>query len=180
MQGFTLIELVGTLALVVVVLGLGAPSMYNMVRDSALAATSNEVVADFQFARSEAIKRNMSVAVCAANATSSGCISGTDWSGGWIVFGESVSINGAVDSGETIFRTHTGAKGDKMKITVIAATNFSNVLVFRGNGYPTVPSGLPPKGTLRICDGSDPNYSRTIVLNKTGRIESAGEAASCA
>lgn len=178
-RGFTLLELIATLALAVIVMGLGVPSMISMVRSAALVAISNEVVVDFQFARSEAMKLNIPVTVCAANASSNGCISGTDWTGGWIVFGESVAVNGAVDTGETIFRTHTGAGEDSMEITMTAATNLTNALVFLGNGFPAAPSGLPPSGTLQICYDGDSEFSRNIVINKTGRIETTGEATSC-
>ncbi len=178
-RGFSLLELMATLVLVVVVMGVGAPSMFDMIRTSTLIAINNEVVVDMQFARSEAIKRNLSVTVCAANTASNGCKNGTDWSDGWIVFGESISVNGTVDPGETIFRIHKGTNRDSMKINMTAATNLTNALVFLGNGFPIAPGGLPPSGTLLICDDGDPGYSRNIVINKTGRIESTGEAASC-
>jgi Tfp pilus assembly protein FimT len=168
-----------TLVLAVVVVGLAAPSMMSLIRSAALLAISNEVVVDIQFARSEAITLNFPVTVCAANTSSSDCINGTDWTGGWIVFGESLNVNGAVDPGETIFRTHTGAGQDSMKIIMTAATNLTNALVFMGNGFPVAPGGLPPSGTLQICDDGDPEFSRNIVINKTGRIESTGEATSC-
>ena len=174
-----MLELMATLLLAVIVMGLGVPSMMNMIRSASLIAISNEVVVDIQFARSEAIKLNTPVTVCAANASSSGCINGTDWTGGWIVFGESLTVNGAVDAGETIFRTHTGAGQDSMKINMTAATNLTNALVFLGNGFPVSPGGLSPSGTLQICDDGDPEFSRNIVINKTGRIESTGEATSC-
>ena len=169
-----MLELMATLFLAVIVMGLGVPSMMNMIRSATLVSISSDVVVDIQFARSEAIKLNTPVTVCAANASSSDCINGTDWTEGWIVFGESLTVNGAVDPGEAIFRTHTGAGQDSMKINMTAATNLTNALVFLGNGFPVSPGGLSPSGTLQICDDGDPEFSRNIVINKTGRIESTG------
>ena len=51
-QGFTLVELIITLALAAVVVGIAAPSVTYMISQSAVVSINNEIVADIQFTRS--------------------------------------------------------------------------------------------------------------------------------
>jgi type IV fimbrial biogenesis protein FimT len=83
-RGFTLIELMIVLAVAAVLLALAVPSMSQFTLSGKLRGYSNEIVASVILARSEAIKRNQAVRMCAANAAGDDCASG-DWEGGWIV-----------------------------------------------------------------------------------------------
>jgi type IV fimbrial biogenesis protein FimT len=80
--GFTLLELLVTLAVFAILGSMAAPSMLQFVRDSRLRSLSGQLLADLQFARSEAIRRNGPVLMCAAV----GCLgSAGSWSSGWSV-----------------------------------------------------------------------------------------------
>lgn len=59
--GFTLIELLVVVSLVVVVLGVGVPSMQRYIVNNRLKAVNSQLVTDLHFARSEAASRNMPV-----------------------------------------------------------------------------------------------------------------------
>ena len=90
-HGFTLIEMMVTIAIAVVLLTLGVPSMKSMIERNAIANQVNAFIGSVITARSEAIKRNAPVVVCrsdnAETSSSPSCASsGTDWKGGWIVF----------------------------------------------------------------------------------------------
>jgi type IV fimbrial biogenesis protein FimT len=89
-SGFTLIELMFVMVVLAVLLSLAAPSMSALVRDQRVKTVVGDVHATLLFARSEAIKRNSFVAVCASNqrepAFANSCLNSTDWSQGWIVF----------------------------------------------------------------------------------------------
>lgn len=73
--GFTLAELLIVVAIMGIVAAIAAPSMANMIRTQRLRTLSFDVFAALNFARSEAIKRNVPVTI-----RSNG---GTDWAGGW-------------------------------------------------------------------------------------------------
>lgn len=83
-RGFTLIELMVTVALAAILLGLAAPSLSDASLSSKLSASANRLAANSTLARSEAIKRNASIELCmSANGTS--CITTGSWEQGWIV-----------------------------------------------------------------------------------------------
>lgn len=116
-KGFSLIELMVTLAVLAIVLGLAAPSFSSMLRDNRALALGSELQGALQFARSEAVKRRQSVIVCRRNAAGNACENGEDWSGGWLVR----------QSGGDVLRVWDSAQG-----LVVAGPNAG--VTFRGNG----------------------------------------------
>lgn len=80
--GFTLIELMVTVAVLAVVISIAAPAFDGVALSSRLTTVGNDFVASAQIARSEAIKRNRSVRLCAS---SNGTACGGTWQQGWIV-----------------------------------------------------------------------------------------------
>src|SRR3546814_11649357 len=64
--GFTLIELLVAIAVMAIVLVAGVPGFQALVNGNRLAASSNEMIANLQTARMEAIRRNRRVVVCAS------------------------------------------------------------------------------------------------------------------
>lgn len=84
-SGFTLIELVVTMAVLVIVVSIAAPSFTNMVTNNRSAGLGSELTAAIQFARSEAIKRASRVAICPSSDGNS-CLTSSDWAKGWLIF----------------------------------------------------------------------------------------------
>jgi type IV fimbrial biogenesis protein FimT len=69
-RGFTLLELMFTVALAAVMLGIAIPSFRGMTASNRLVTQANELVAAVNFARSEAITRNSNVTLCRATSDS--------------------------------------------------------------------------------------------------------------
>jgi len=179
-QGFTLVELIITLTLVAVVAGFAAPSVVHMIRENAVAAMNNQIVADIQFTRSEAIKRNTPVTICAANSNLNACIQGNDWSRGWIAFVETISLNGTVDANEPIVRVNQGASSGTMTIRTSTSGNIAGHIAFQGNGFPVIPpAGTLPNTDFLVCENNTTTYSRSVRINQSGRVESIGQAPKC-
>lgn len=82
LSGFTLVELMITLSVAGILLAVAVPSFNRMMVTSRVTAQSNELVAALNFARSEAIKRNVSMALCRARAADSNVCTSPD-TGNW-------------------------------------------------------------------------------------------------
>ena len=83
-QGFTLIELMVTISILAILLMIAVPSFNEATLGSKLSSFANNLVASAHLARSEAIKRNAAVALCASSDGAS-CAASGGWEQGWIV-----------------------------------------------------------------------------------------------
>lgn len=68
--GFTLVELMVTLVVVVVLTAIAVPSFRSLTLSNRLTASANEIVGTIQVARMEAIKRNARTQLCSNSASS--------------------------------------------------------------------------------------------------------------
>lgn len=91
--GFSLVELMVTVTVLALLMGIGVPTFRDVSLGSRLSATANDLLASIQLARSEAIKRNLTVTVCASSDGAT-CAASGGWEQGWIV----------VDSGATLIQ----------------------------------------------------------------------------
>ncbi|TCO76309.1 GspH/FimT family pseudopilin [Chromatocurvus halotolerans] len=85
-HGFTMIELMVTLVVLGILLGVGIPSFNAIMLNSRTSGVANDLTSAINLARSEAVKRAAPVRVCPSSNpldTTPTC-SGT-WSDGWIV-----------------------------------------------------------------------------------------------
>jgi type IV fimbrial biogenesis protein FimT len=174
-SGFTLIELIVAMAVLLILLSIGIPSFNALIKDSRLTTDTNRLVMDINFARSEAIKRGTQVILCRTDAplTATACSAGTarTWSSGWLLF-VSQDSNTVYDAGGTnpdilLKRTEMTSSG----ITILSNAEADTVLAFNAVGSKV--------GTLDavfvICDDRDsdgtydPAYGRLLTVVNTGR-----------
>lgn len=155
--GFTLIELMVTIAVLGILLSIGIPSYQNMVLNSRITAQANQVITALNYARSEAVKRAAPATVCSTNGGAA-CAGSTNWSTGWLVFADA-NGNGVVNAGETVLRVwpalntgNTLNTGKDLRVT------------FAASGFAT---GF--NDTFRLCDKRGTAEARSIVINSMGR-----------
>jgi prepilin-type N-terminal cleavage/methylation domain-containing protein len=85
-RGFTLIEAMVTVAVAAVLASVAVPSFVGLTHRFQLNSVSASLAASLQWARSEAIKANVDVIVCASNAAGSNCANSANWgANGWLV-----------------------------------------------------------------------------------------------
>jgi type IV fimbrial biogenesis protein FimT len=81
-RGFTLLELMITIAIAAILLAVGIPSYRSFIQNSRASALATEITAAMNTARAEAVKRSEAVRVCPSSDGSS-CTGA--WEDGWIV-----------------------------------------------------------------------------------------------
>jgi type IV fimbrial biogenesis protein FimT len=84
--GVTLIELLVVMAISAVLMGVAAPGLRDWISRRAAASAAEALVADFRFARSEAIKRSDFVTICRSTDGRTCAPASASWHSGWIVF----------------------------------------------------------------------------------------------
>ena len=142
-QGFTIVELLITVAILAILIGLAAPSMGNLVRDQRIKTATGDVYATLAFARSEALKRNTNVAVIPTSG---------DWAGGWHIE--------KTDDG-TVLKNQDALEG--ISVTQADGSNIGTV-TYRGDGRLTA---AVPDIVLK-WPGSTTVTVRCVRLNLSG------------
>lgn len=100
-RGFTLVELMVTVAILVILLAIGVPAMQGFLASRQVAGKADALASAIRFARSEALKRSQSVTICqttTADSVTPSCDTGTgDWNSGWLVFVDNAPADGSYD-----------------------------------------------------------------------------------
>lgn len=168
-SGATLLELMVTLAVSAILLGIGIPSFASLSHSSRLSGATNELVSSLHLTRSEAIKRNSRVVMC-TSATGTSCAASGDWHQGWLVFHDA-NNNAALDSGETVILTRPAfPPGLKLKGNLWV----SKYISYTPSGATRTVSGMLQMGTLTVCNESAVSgKAREVVISGTGRPRTA-------
>jgi type IV fimbrial biogenesis protein FimT len=161
--GFTLVELMITVAIVGIVASLAVPSFQDMLNQNRASSLANELASSLNLARSEAIKRGTQVSVCkSANITASSptCSTTANWQNGWLIFVDK-STSGTFDGTDTPLKVGQPSNNNAV---ITAAPTFTNYISYLPSGM-SKGSGLP-NGSLDICVN---HIARSIIINTTGR-----------
>ena len=159
-SGFTLTELLATLAVSGVVMSMALPSLSGLMNDEQRASSVNELVTTLHLARSAAITRNQTVTVCASNDKLT--CQGKAWENGWIAFVDS-NLDRRPDSPE-LLNVGTAASAD---ITIRSA-EFQPYLSYRANGQIMVNRLDENTGAFSVCDARGPDAARVIAITVAG------------
>lgn len=176
-SGFTLIELIITLTIAGILFALAGPAMQSFVQNQRLSSHANEIIADLNYARSEAIKRGGNVSICrqGGTLTSPSCNSAAQWEAGWVVFTDT-DADSTLDAGETVLRVHE-TLAQNVNLRVIGSVALNSVS-FANTGLTTMTTGQ--EAALRLCDSRGTPSALTISVNYTGRVTTSKSPAPCA
>lgn len=178
-SGFTLIELMITLAIVGILLTVGVPSLKTFMQGNQLIAASNELVSALHIARSEAIKLNSRVSICESSDGTS-CSNTGSWKNGWIVFVDfngDLANNGSPCDGtpvDCLLRVHDAINDPLLTMSGVDTNgNAVSSFTFTARGMPKDTSGVSESGVFSICSFDSSNIvigSRAVVLSLSGRV----------
>ncbi len=158
-RGFTLIELMIAVSILAVVMLLAIPDFNSMIRNNSIASMNNTLLSALNFARSEAIKRGVSVSVCATqDANFSAC--GSAWNIGWIVFVNPTAGNALANPALRVDRI------TDQNATIAASPNVG-IATYTSTGFPTTATGNV-SFTIKST-GCTGDAGRTVTISVTGR-----------
>ena len=161
-QAFTLVELVAGLAIFAVLIALALPTYARFIADQQLLGEARRLADGIMLARSEAIKRNGHVVICAASA-SVACGDATSWHGGWVMF-EDTNFNAEIDAGDAMI----GVEGASAAgVTAIGNGPVESYLRFNFMGQARMVGGALQMGTIEVCKPGLVGYR--VVLANSGR-----------
>ena len=164
-SGFTLIELMITIAVLAVLLAIGLPSFQQSLRSNRAATATNEMMAALSLARSEAIRNKGGGAVCPSTG---GTACGGTWSDGWLVWADT-NGNGALDAGEAVLRYSQA----RSKLTV---GNTGGTVAFDSRGRRLAVGNQSL--TIRPDECGGQPLQRTLTINASGQVTMAKGACS--
>lgn len=161
-KGFTLTELLITVAIVAILGGMAVPSFMTMVEKNKTITFVSDFRAAMYQAQSEAVKRNAIVTIRPKNRDKK------DWLIGWEVF-EDNNGNGGRGNNDELISTHTFSDANySLKAT---DNTYKKWVGFDAMGTPITSNGSEDDGSFRICPpDNDPAKARTLSISLSGNI----------
>jgi type IV fimbrial biogenesis protein FimT len=165
-HGFTMIELLMTITVAGILLGIAMPAFRSFVLNDRDIGQINSLVSSLNYARSEAIKlaSPTGITVC-PSALGLACDPGsTAWSLGWIVI-DTNAADCAPAAACTPLQTVPALAGSN---TVTPVGGAATGITFSSSGLVAGPPGTTL--TIRVCDTRGAAYARDVEVNATGRV----------
>lgn len=150
-QGFTLIELVVTMAVAIILVAIAVPNFRTSVQNNRMAAQINDLTADLSYARSEAIKRRANVSVCVTT-DGANCSIGSWWSGRLVVDSSVIPV---------VLRAR-GPLADPAD--TLTPTPVTSTITFDSRGTAGAVT------TFVFCDSRGASQRKVLILNSIGQV----------
>ncbi|HSR62844.1 MAG TPA: GspH/FimT family pseudopilin, partial [Gammaproteobacteria bacterium] len=110
-KGFTLLELMATVAIVGILVAMGLPALGELVKNNRISTQANSILTSLHQARGEAVNRGVDIRV-------EPLVAGTDWSSGWRI---------VVDSNDEVLRNFDAVASSSLTSSV-------DEIVYQPNG----------------------------------------------
>jgi len=167
--GFTLTELMMSLAVLAILMATAMPAFGNLVQSSQEQTARSALSAALGTARIAAVSRTSNVVVC-PSPDQQYCGRTTEWQHGWLVF---------VDA------DHDGLRDASEELLEAAQAQPDGVAILSSTGRTRVnyqPDGSSPGTniTLTVCDSRGANRATALIINNAGRVRSGTPSAAAA
>jgi len=161
--GFTLVELMVTIAVAAIVVAVGVPSFLRTLARHTIASQAEELQDAVRVGRNEAMKRSGPVVLCRTEESNpSHCAgSGGSWQT-WVLFTDAAR-SGTFAAGDSMLRQHQ----DASKRTTVTADAAS--ILFEATGIAHADTG-PAVIVLAERGAADPAQQRQVCVNPRGDV----------
>ena len=169
--GFTLVELLVTIVVLSILLGLAVPAFRSFIQNDQQWTQTNSLILSLNTARSDAIKNDLAAGakVCSSN-TGLGC-TGTPWQLGWIVLGADPATPGNTKVLQVVGALPTG--------TTLNELNNNLSITFLSNGAlntsPAALNAVTPV-VFKMCDVRGAAFARYLQVTLMGRVVASSTA----
>jgi type IV fimbrial biogenesis protein FimT len=165
-RGFTLVELLVTLALVAILLNVAAPSFVDFQRNAELTSRANTLLASLNAARGEAMKRNRSAMVSPLDQKK--------WESGWIVYVDEDGSKTFNPNTDTVLQQQNAMPGS-IRISANGSADPARAnpyILYMSSGFPEVPGNNLTFTIERtdVADAAKAGQVRRLIIANTGRV----------
>lgn len=176
-QGFTLVELVVTLAVAALLLGIGIPSFSGAISNSRINVDYNEFVGALYLARSESVKSGQIVTVCPKSEPDAQTCSESNsaWENGWLVFIDEVFVDdeasAQINPEDELIAIHPEPRSQNV-ISAWGSTDRTSATSTQRNYIRYTPNGSTAmaNGSIHMCNDEEAERSRAINISPTGDV----------
>lgn len=158
--GFTLLELLATVVIIAVLGAIAIPNFRLFRMGMQTTETNNDLIADLNFARAEAVKRGVPVAIYGNG--------GTGWTSGWNVMADA-DVDG--NWNDPVLKQHP-AMPTGYKVNVANVGAIGNPLVFNGQGQRQSPAAGVVVAFVVCRPDNSVSKAREVDVSASGLITS--------
>lgn len=160
-RGFSLIEMLVTLVIFAILAMIALPNLTTMIQNGKVAAASNTLLADIDYARTEAVTRGSFVSICPSNDGLT-CATSNAYDQGWIVYAASgIDVARAATDPNPLRYT-----AKRQNVSIQAIVSNGDIITFGQQGQlDGKQAKLPAASNLTFV---------TCLLNGSGNAQSTG------
>ena len=161
-----MLELLVTMAVASILLAIAVPALSMFIQNNREDAEADALISSLDYARSEAVKRNVDIQVCASD-TGAACSGATAWNGGWIVATTDptpivLQVKDPLGGGNTLSGT-LGLGGTAISEVTFEPNGFDKDGI--ANQYATT--------YFTLCDSRGATDARDIEISPVGAIQAS-------
>lgn len=168
-RGFTLIEILMTLAILAILTACAMPAFGNLISSTGARASRSNLTTALNTARIFAASRTAHVVVC-PSADGQYCGHTTEWQHGWLIFIDA-DHDDARDDNEELLAV---GEGQPEGVAIVSTAGRTHV-DYRPDG-----SATGSNVTFTVCDRRGADDATALVINNAGRVRSGEPTAAAA